>query len=432
VGSALSPVGLPSNLPRAASLGHFVFRLFNYIRCTPGAVASLLIVALVMPSPDVPWFDGIPLSVVPEILTVAFCIAWATIPARRTLGRGALSSYIVILALIGIALKVILILAPTPGFQACYKVLSKPVSTNVLEKNYGTNMLTPSLNSGCEKSYDAPFAADYSRYDDVIDFGPNDPSRTDIKGLDVSNWNVTAANSLYYAYGPATQSNLNRDRLALSATWRSTLDPGPDRVIRYVGEGSISIGAFALELPPSYQEENQIVLPTTASGAMLLDYKWAPRAQSGAEESAAPYGEVHLESKAGVPVAPAEQSTWPAALALAFLITVFSAFALQILGVIGFLMSGMTNAPPQGSAMGFPSFDRLSAGDSGANVAPSGTVPPNRYGRRNPSVPTPHVSAGRPSLHAFPSLPRHSPGRSILRRATGTRLCRRNLPNRVG
>ena len=354
MGSGLPPVGRPSNLPRATWLNHLAFLLFNYIRCTPRAVASLLIVALVMPSPHVPWFDGIPIGVVPEILAIAFCIAWATIPARWTLGRGRLSSYIAILAMTGIALKLILLFAPSPGFQACYKVLSTPVSTNVLEEIYQTNMLTPTLNSGCEKSYDAPFAADYSRYDDAIDFGPKDRSKTDRTSLAVSNWDLTAVNSLYYSYAPATKSDTNRDRLAFSATWKSNLDPGPDRVIRYVGEGSIRIGALTIELPPSYQDENLVSVPLTASGALLFDYKWAPGGRLGAEDATAPYGEAHLEGKAGVPVAPAEDAMWPMILALAFLATVFSAFALQTAGIIGFLRCGMPNAPPKDRRWVFP------------------------------------------------------------------------------
>ena len=331
-----------------------IIRAFEQCRHHTIALTALLIVAIAIPSPHTPWFNGIPLSVLPELLTISFALAWSTIPVDRIAWGRYLSLSMAALALIGIALKLILLLAPPTGFQACYQVLSPPINANVLEGLYRSTVLKPLLNNGCEKSYDAPFASDYSRYDAVVNFGQIATDVTASIGLQNSNWNISAVNSLPFAYAPETDSELDRDRLPFSVQWRGNLEQESERVVRYVGEGTLTIGGLTLELPPSYQRTNTVALPASASGEVILDYQWINFPTSASDQAHAVYGEVHLETTDETPLGSKQISLWPQLLGLAVFVALGAAIAVQLFGAFGFLLSTRLKALRKGDVWVFP------------------------------------------------------------------------------
>ena len=324
--------------PNSPNLFHA--RFLRFLWRYPPALAGLVVVAVVIPAGNVPWLDGVPISGIPELLTIGLCVAWSTIPYKGITGGRRLSLIISILTLSAIVLKIFLLFTPPVGFQACYKVLTPAVSATVLQNLFHSRVNGPSLNADCEKSYDAPFASDYTRYDSVINFGRVVQQETKQNGLQESNWNLSAVNSLNYAFDAKyTNSTVNRSRLAFSVLWNATLDPEVGRVIRYRGEGSATIGGVTFDLPASYERVNTIPLPPTASGKMSLYYKWEPVTATYDLASQETYGEIHFETSAGSLVEPKPPALWTTILALLAMLALSGVVLLQLFGASRYLFS---------------------------------------------------------------------------------------------
>jgi hypothetical protein len=287
-------------------------------------VASLLLVLalLVLPSGNVVEFDGIPASsaheVVALLLLLPLCLSrglrrgWSTLLQRHG-GRVGL----VLLAMVGLALAGKLALTLTEaheGFAACYVSPAAPPA------------------AACESSFENPLGLlSRTRIDEQIRFGPSvgdsadaiDPAYAGLAvsgPLSRSNWNLGFLNSIQFnVLHPQEPGSRERSRLPLAAHWTGVIDAdqGTRPVLRYAGEGRVTIDGATVPLPASYASvRKQPLAVGPGRHAFTLDYAFTRMGVVG-RGSTGPYAQVELiDAETTKPLHAAAPVFWKGVLAV--------------------------------------------------------------------------------------------------------------------
>jgi len=259
-----------------------------------GSIVALVVIALGLPSSNLLWLDGLPMSEAGPFLLLISLLPLLASPHLRcaafvTLGRRTILA-LSIAALLGLATKSLLLaLGPVWGFHACY---SSPGRTP---------------QGQCEFSYSGvrifPAAM---RIDETVDFGPlattsgamtPNPYLTGalIGGVAATNWNLSYLNGLrfnvYDAPGDGKSENL-----PLRVSWRATIDNTEPRQLEIQLSGSVSleIGDARYTAQSGGTDPRRLVVPVSPGRQPVrIDYAYSPEALPPLEVGA-PFGLIRL------------------------------------------------------------------------------------------------------------------------------------------
>jgi hypothetical protein len=243
------------------------------------------LVLLAMPSSQVHRFNGLPFSRLSEYVVLMLVVP---VLASRTFRRAfkgfwgrhrVLSRVARILIAVALALKVgLFVWAPPDGFLGCYRSPKEAPPAGP-----------------CERSYEHPFFRwSITRLDRAIDFGP-------------ANWNLSFINSLRWNFYPWVAGNILRDRLPLEVRWRGSIARERADVleVRYVGAGTVTLGATAVALPGRYDREAVMALPVSKGNHRLaVSYTFDDGYRTGASSPPGPPATLRLRWSDGSPVGP--------------------------------------------------------------------------------------------------------------------------------
>jgi hypothetical protein len=272
---------------------HFRDSITRLLR-SPALVLMLLVAAVVFPTTNVAWFDGMPLSSPHEILLLLLGgTALLSAGLRRqyglllNYGRGAVRWILLIAAVVALVAKAALLATgSSEGFVGCYssRVANGPT---------------------CESSFANPLSLHgATRVDREIDFGPRRPSTTDavayplrdvqVGDLAQSSWDLGFVNSLRFNfYEPGA---VDRGRLPLSGRWTGTVDAGARTplTVEYVGEVAVAFGGATNQLPPSYRSVERARLAVPAGRRpFAIDYRFDRLGRIG-KPSTGPYARLRV------------------------------------------------------------------------------------------------------------------------------------------
>ncbi len=219
-------------------------------RLTGWGLTAFLVALVLLPSASFAVFAGIPITSAQSY----FGAMWLLVPlllsgaVRRRLvrlvswrGPRSLHAVFGLMAVALIAKLVLLIGAPAGGFGACFRSLA-PLSHN------GADAAALGLPARrCELSYANPLGRfdGATRLDRTIDFGDS------VGGRD---WGLDFFNSARFNYWAQWIGVPNRQYLPFAVSWSGKADGGrgQELIVRYVGQGAVSVDASTTALPPSY------------------------------------------------------------------------------------------------------------------------------------------------------------------------------------
>ncbi|MBN1438995.1 MAG: hypothetical protein JW929_06245 [Anaerolineales bacterium] len=247
---------------------------------------------LCVPSTNLQFFDGLPLSNLPEFSALALAVAFFLFPELRGIradfwGRWNIRPQLrwIFLAFLIVFKTALFASGEKSGFAACYRSPAEP--TTVTHESLPFRQCEPSY----ENLFDR-FSA--TRLDKAIWFGEE-------------GWNLTFLNTNRYDYLEWEPGNILRSRIPIAASWSGYPDLAPGEAIRvdYVGEGEIVWGDVRVLLPPSYAGLGTVeVEPPQSESLLQIEYVFDDGSRSGQDpESWGPRATVKV-SAAGEPGVP--------------------------------------------------------------------------------------------------------------------------------
>ena len=216
----------------------------------------ILFLLVLLPTSNFHTFNGIPFSVLVELIAIALLAPLLVSRGIRRLysdllfrRRSWLGVALVSTAVLGVLLKVLILISGVhTGFLGCYESpLAAPVPGD------------------CEKSYENPFQRfDATRLDRELNFQPD-------------GWGLTFVNSNRFNFHAAVEGNVLRDRLPFRGSWSSTVNTSDlgQMIISYTGEGEVRAGGETATLPPSYEGPNEAVFVVPPGAADIqVSYRY--------------------------------------------------------------------------------------------------------------------------------------------------------------
>jgi hypothetical protein len=263
---------------------------------SPLPLLLLIVLALLLPMKSDDLFNGLPLDsgaeavglllIVPLLLSSALRRHWSVL-------RGGWRLWVAYAVVVGvIVLKGVALVGGDDGvYVACYRSLAT----------------APAVSSNCERSFADPLQISGStRFEPLIDVPP-------AQSLADSKWNLDWVNRLglneRHFTLPGTRPprvGPPRERLPFSVEWRGTLPESAPRLllVRYVGEGEISVGGRPRRLPPAYEGPREFEVPRAVDQQELR----AALAFAPSAERAEPYAAFELlDAETRQPVAAADR-----------------------------------------------------------------------------------------------------------------------------
>lgn len=259
-------------------------------------ILALILVVVAAPTNQAAIFNGLPWTSASELLAVGILVAILGFSTLRSALKVELeklsatkSNWIALsLVLLLLAKSLSYFVYPTTGqFEVCYR------------SAFGNE------SAACKPTFEPyPYLANRSDLFDKrstnvseINFGPREDS---VRGLSGSSWRLPFVNTDEYnvGYWPWNDNDRNIEVLPFRAEFRGSLLGGENHslIIRYVGEGSLTIDGKTVELPPSYQVEQEVRSPLRSSSAdFLIDFGFL-RSQSNGEELELPYATLRVFS----------------------------------------------------------------------------------------------------------------------------------------
>ena len=232
------------------------------------------LIALCLPSANLPLLDGLPLSRLPEFAALAAVVPFLLFSGLR--GRQAevwakiriRPRYLWMLLGAVLLLKAALAGSGAQnGFSGCYR---SPVGPTQISHED----LPP---AECERSYENVFGFyPGTRLDETIRFGP-----------DV--WNLVFVNTSRYNFYDWEAGNVLRERIPLEIRWIGIpeVDPGEPIRIDYVGEGSVVWGDVRETLPPFYGELHSVEIePPRTESPLQVYFSFDDGSRSGQDPAA--------------------------------------------------------------------------------------------------------------------------------------------------
>lgn len=214
------------------------------------SVLAFGVLALLAPAPNFLLFDGIPLETRAELAALVL-VGFGLVAGRSravlrgwfdaaplAVRRGAVGA----LAIGALLHPVLAAAADDVGFAGCY------------ESGLDTRL-------DCERSYDNPlFRQGVTRIDPVLDFGPLQRGSREAVQARQTNWNLGFLNDARLNFVPPDVGYPDRQRLPFAVTWRGKFQTGGELgiVMRYLGEGSLTIDGERTAMPPSYREPRRL------------------------------------------------------------------------------------------------------------------------------------------------------------------------------
>jgi len=231
-----------------------------------------LLLLLLIPSGNLQQFNGLPLSRWTEFLGLALLLPFLFSQSLRQKAADLFSKVRFSLPLffsagvIVLFLKVsLLVFSPQDGFIGCY------YSPAAWAPSYPGVGPTP----GCERSYEDLFQRSRAtRVDRTISYDPD-------------SWNLTFLNSLRYDYPASDTASIPRSRIPITAWWTGYVatEQAGRVIVRYAGEGHLTIGSQVTILSPSYDRVNEISLDLPAGKQnFLLEYSFDDGSRAGQTE----------------------------------------------------------------------------------------------------------------------------------------------------
>ncbi len=239
-------------------------------------------------------FNGIPLDsgaeavglllIVPLLLSSALRRHWP-VPRRGWRLWGTYAVVVGVIVLKGVALG-----GGADGvYAACYRAIA------------------PAVGSDCERSFADPLRVSGStRFEPRIDVPP-------AQSLADSKWDLDWVNRLglnerHFTLPGTSPPRVGppRERLPFAVEWSGTLSESAPRIllVRYVGEGEISVGGRLRRLPPAYAGPREVEVPRAADQQELR----AALAFAPSAERADPYAAFELlDAETREPVAAADR-----------------------------------------------------------------------------------------------------------------------------
>jgi len=251
---------------------------------------------IVTPSSAEMFFDGVPWTTWPEVLTAITLVCLFGFSANRRALKESLykldqRQWLSVVVAIGtlVSLKgVTYVMAPTTGqFEVCYLGIDDPSQ------------------SECARTFEPlPEFASQSEYFErrstavgSINFGPRQESAT---GVSHTNWRLPMINSWEFDDGWRmwNSNDRNIEIFPFRAYFRGLIDlpAGEQLRVRYVGEGRIVVGGVEVELPPSYDEERRVLVGIDSKQKEIqLEYTFL-RTETYGNSTGLPYAALTLES----------------------------------------------------------------------------------------------------------------------------------------
>jgi hypothetical protein len=239
------------------------------IRLTPGqpvgtlpftAVLLCLAGLVLLPGPRYQLFAGLPADTFPSLVALVLLVpiiasGWAREKLKRLLsyfpGRLRAGAFVIVLLAVVGKLALLSFGPVQPGFVGCYRPL-------------------PAQGEQCASSFTNAFGqVAGTRLDTSIAFGASTNFRIPPAGLSTSNWNFMFANQTRFNYFEVGEPL--RDRLPFEASWRGRLDvpAGRSVVVRYVGQGMLTLDGKESGMPPSYGKLGTVLAATTGNDPEL-------------------------------------------------------------------------------------------------------------------------------------------------------------------
>jgi len=228
-----------------------------------------LLAALLLPTTNLMWLDGLPLATPLEVvalLVVAPLVLWANVRGAawgrlQRLRNGPWAAWLILGVVLG-AKVVLLAAGPMQGWPGCYQAGIAPVAT------YRSPLVTPQ----CERSFDNPFfRGRVTRFDRLLAF-------------EGDTWNLGFLNSSRFDFYDWEPNTPLRTRLPFEASWSGPFETGAAGVLRvqYVGEGELQVAGARMPLAPSYAQARSVEIPLTAgTSTMQLRYRFDDGSRSG-------------------------------------------------------------------------------------------------------------------------------------------------------
>jgi hypothetical protein len=257
-----------------------------------GGIALLI----VTPSNAEMFFNGLPWTTWPEIVTVVFLVYLFGFGANRQaitrslskLSRQQWMSLVVVLGVL-ISMKCFtFVFAPTEGqFEACYRSVHD------------------SPQSKCARTFEPiPILATQSVFFDrrstSVDSISFHSRGEEVTGISQTNWRLPMINSWEFDDGWRmwNSDDNNIEIFPFRAEFRGPVKVavGEELRVRYVGEGRIVVDGVATPLPASYEQERIVILNSGESRVELrLEYSFL-RTETYGDSTTLPYAALALES----------------------------------------------------------------------------------------------------------------------------------------
>ena len=252
------------------------------------ALLPILWAALLLPSSNVGWFDGLPLDTGPELIGLLLLLPLTVSRAlrrhwRRLIGACGPIVFTVLLALglLAVGGKLALLASGTyEGFLGCYRYA-----------------LAPPPRGPCERAFANPwFRHSVTRIDRTIDFDPE-------------TWNLGWVNSNRFIFqGRPVSIHPWRERLPLEVRWGGVVELPTPWIARvtYVGEVTVRLSrekahaGTVIMLPPRYGETVTADVPVAAGRHWLeLTYRFDDGARRPAPRPSGTWATLRLARLSG-------------------------------------------------------------------------------------------------------------------------------------
>jgi len=250
--------------------------------------------ALVVPTNQSAFFDGVPWASPVELIAVVIVGTVLSFASLRDVARKGLESMPAktsrriiagVLALL-VVKAVVYIAAPISGqFEVCYRDADP------------ADLADPCFPTFEPHPYLADIGGLYDRRSTSVEEITFVQRNGELPGLSNSTWRLPFVNSFRYDSGfwPWVATDKNIQIFPFRAEFRGPLRGGDQvLILKYVGEGALSVGETTTPLPSSYDGINTVRVPVSSdSPTIALDYAFL-RTQTNEQNSSQPYATLRM------------------------------------------------------------------------------------------------------------------------------------------
>ncbi len=242
---------------------------------TQGILLFLAFVAILFfPSSNLQFFDGLPISRLPEFAVLALAAPFLLFRELRVRQADHWKQWKIRPAWLWIFLGVILVIkialfasGEHSGFAGCYRSQAEPTAITHEDLPFRE----------CERSYENSFDRfSATRLDEKIWFGQD-------------GWNLVFLNTSRYNYYDWEPGNIPRPRIPIEARWSGDPDIPAGSLIRieYSGEGTVVWGDVRVVLPPAYEETAVAEIdPPPVESPLTIEYSFDDGSRTGEDSGA--------------------------------------------------------------------------------------------------------------------------------------------------